>query len=218
MTGAENSFPREPFSAIGCTSARGKNVIVVTVEQAEQSPEDLALQCQAGRRDAFETLVERYEQRLFAFLYQLVGNAHDAEDLTQDTFLKAYQNIHRYNSAFKFTTWIFTIAKRTAANHRRSARTWEPLPEDQEVAQDDPASVLERKDDGASIWDLAKKLKPDQYTVLWLRYGEGFSIAETAKVMKTNSIRVRVLLHRARHHLAKSLGTSGIRNSTERPL
>ena len=76
---------------------------------------------------------------------------------------------------------------------------------DTEENAEDPSVLLERKDEESSIWKLARTLKPNQYTALWLRYGEGFSTAETARIMKTNQIHVKVLLHRARGHLAKSL-------------
>ena len=56
-----------------------------------------------------------------------------------------------------------------------------------------------------SIWKVAKKLKPNQYEALWLRYGEGFSISETAEIMNTNQIHVKVLLHRGRKQLAEHL-------------
>jgi RNA polymerase sigma factor (sigma-70 family) len=61
---------------------------------------------------------------------------------------------------------------------------------------------MERKDENASLWKLARTLKPKQYEALWLRYGEGFSVTEVAQVMKTNQIHVKVLLHRARTALA----------------
>ena len=192
---------------------------MVTVDQTEPSAEVLVAKCQAGCRDSFELLVEQYEQRVFSFLCQMVGNIQDAEDLTQDTFVKVYRNIQSYDSHFKFTTWLFTIAKRTAANHFRAAKNWEPLPEEPEIVDPEtPCTLLERKDDRDSVWDLAKKLKPDQYEVLWLRYGEGFSVRETAKIMRTNSIRVRVLLHRARHQLAKMLTLARAVVPKERPI
>ena len=175
------------------------------VEPAELTPEQLVEQCQAGSREAFPLLVELYEKRLFHYLCQLTGNPHDAEDLTQETFLKVYRSLHRFNSGQGFTTWLFTIAKRTAYNHFRSSKKPQEPPTEEPIDSDDPSTLLEQKDEKLSLWKVAKALNPDQYETLWLRYGEGFSIAETADILHTNQIRVRVLLHRARKNLAQRL-------------
>ena len=137
----------------------------------------------------------------------MAGNAHDAEDLTQETFLKVYQNIHRFNCAQAFSTWLFTIAKRTAFNHFRAAKRGQEIAPEEEIDFADPSVLLQEKDEKMSLWKLAKILKPEQYQALWLRYAEGFSIAETARILNTNQIRVRVLLHRARKTMAQRLGS-----------
>ena len=175
------------------------------VDQKEPSPEQLAEQCKAGCPASFEKLVEQYETRIFNFLFQLTRNRHDAEDLTQVTFVKAYRNIHRYEPSHAFAAWLFTIAKRTAYSHLRSSRPTEEIRPESEIDADDPGLVLERKDERTSLWQSARNLKPKQYEALWLRYGEGFSVAETARIMSINQIHVKVLLHRARGHLAKRL-------------
>lgn len=179
---------------------------MILVEHQEPSPEQLAEQCQAGCRFSFEQLVEQFEGRIFNFLLRLTSNRHDAEDLTQDTFVKAYQNIHRYQPACaSFAAWLFTIAKRTAFSHFRAAKPTEELPGDIPIQSDDPGVLLEKKDERFSLWKLARRLKPKQHEALWLRYGEGFSVAEIAQIMKTNPIHVKVLLHRARNGLAHAV-------------
>jgi RNA polymerase sigma-70 factor, ECF subfamily len=178
---------------------------VTSVEQAQPVIEGLAERARAGCRASFEALVVHFEKRIFHYLFQMTRNQHDAEDLTQVTFLKAYQNINSYESKGAFNAWLFTIAKRTALNHFRASRPVEELRPDLESSTENPSALLEKKDAGSVLWKLARSLKPDQYEALWLRYGEGFSIAEAARIMKTNSIRVRVLLHRARAALAKKL-------------
>jgi RNA polymerase sigma-70 factor (ECF subfamily) len=199
-----------PNEATDCDPAR-----VTVVDQEQVSPERLVEECKAGSRQAFASLVEHYEKRVFNFLCQLAGNPHDAEDLTQETFLKVYQNIHRFNCAQAFSTWLFTIAKRTAFNHFRGARRFEELSGDEEVDLNDPSVLLQQKDEKLSFWKLAQVLKPDQYEALWLRYAEGFSIAETARILNTNQIRVRVLLHRGRKLLAQRLRAVDLKNRIE---
>ncbi len=176
-------------------------------EPTEPTAERLAECAKAGSLDSFEQLVARYESPIFNFLRQFTGNHHDAEDLTQETFVKAYRSLHRYDSSFAFAAWLFTIARRTGASHFRSARRFSELPATEESTEESPATALECKDEQTSIWKLVWTLKPKQAEALWLRYAEGFSVAETARIMRTNQIHVKVLLHRARTRLSRIITT-----------
>ena len=174
------------------------------------SDEALVLRCQAGSHEDFELLVVRFELRIYRFLFGLVRNSHDAEDLTQVVFVKAWRSLQSFRSPGAFSAWLFTIAKRTAYNHIRDHKTTNPMPEEKfqpEGAIDfnDPSRDLAKKDDSGALWTLARRLKPNQFQALWLRYGEDFTIAEITRIMETNPIRVKVLLHRARANLAKIL-------------
>lgn len=183
----------------------------VTPSQPELSPEQLAERSQAGCSEAFARLVEQYQIRIFNFVLQFVRNRHDAEDVTQETFLKAYRGLHRYNSDYAFGAWLFTIAKRTAFSFLRVTQrvgTRSTVSEPTASSESDwnhPAVQLEQKDTADSIWRIAKALKPKQYEALWLRYGEGFSVAEIAGIMGLTQIHVKVLLHRGRSQLAKKM-------------
>jgi RNA polymerase sigma-70 factor, ECF subfamily len=177
----------------------------MVVDAEIQSLEQLAAKAQAGCPDSFSQLVEHLNTRLYHFLCHMGVNHHDAEDLTQEAFVRAYRNLHRYNSQFSFVSWLFTIAKRLALNYFRDTKATCELTDEQTVEPTQPAQLLEEKDEHSSLWELAKSLKPAQFEALWLRYGEGLSIVETAQVMRTNQIRVRVLLHRGRSLLAKKL-------------
>jgi RNA polymerase sigma-70 factor, ECF subfamily len=175
----------------------------------ELSSEQLVQKCREGCSDSFEHLVGLHADRIYNFICQMVGNRTDAEDLTQDTFVKVYQNLARYNPDYAFTTWLFAIARNTIANYYRRRIHHEPLPEEIGVDDRHPAEAMEQQDLRNSLWDLARKLKTNQYEALWLRYGEDFSIAEVARIMRTNSIYVKVLLHRARSQLAKAMNRAG---------
>jgi RNA polymerase sigma-70 factor (ECF subfamily) len=175
------------------------------------TPEELARRCQGGCPDSFAELVRLYQDRIFSYLWRLTGNAHDAEDIAQDTFLKAYQAMHRFDGSGSFTSWLFVIAKRTALNHLRDSRREVASETAEEVDQASPALLLEQADEQNSLWSMARRLKPAQYEALWLRYGEGLSVAETARVMGMGQIRVRVLIHRGRGQLARLVQSPGIR-------
>lgn len=165
----------------------------------------LVCRCQDGDVDAFGELVGLYEKRVFHFVLRMTRQAHDAEDITQETFVKVWRNIRRFRSEYAFSTWLFTIARRTALNHLRASKPTQELADYDEPVHNNPAKESEDRERASSIWNIARKLKPAQYEALWLRYGEGFAVDEAAKVMGTNSVRVRVLLHRGRKRMAELL-------------
>jgi RNA polymerase sigma-70 factor (ECF subfamily) len=179
----------------------------------QSTPEELALRCQRGSLESFEQLVALYERQIFNFLRQRTRSEQDAEDLTQETFVKAYRSLHRYRPSLAFAPWLFVIARRCAASHFRSADHFEELPADSEGGEENPAALLEQKDEQKSLWRLVRTLKPLQAEAIWLRYAEGFSVAETARIMNTNRVYVKVLLHRARSSLSKLLASRGINPS-----
>jgi RNA polymerase sigma-70 factor (ECF subfamily) len=181
---------------------------VVAADPAPDEAEKLARKAQAGCQTSFESLVALFENRIYHFLLQMTRNPHDAEDLTQITFLKAFKNIRGFKSPHAFAPWLFTIAKRSALNHFRGARETEELTDDARIDSQTPFRDLEKKEESHGLWALAANLPQPQAEALWLRYGEDFSIAEIATVMGTNQLRVRVLLHRARARLSTLLDRS----------
>jgi RNA polymerase sigma-70 factor (ECF subfamily) len=170
--------------------------------ETEESIEQLVVKAQTGCLDSFERIVQLSKDRLFTYLLQFMGNAHDAEDVTQEAFIKAYRNLHTFNGKARFSTWLYAIAKNTALTHLRKRKALQPIEEIEEVLC---APASRDASEAESIWLQARKLKPKFYETLWLFYAEGFSLKETARIMNTNAITVRVNLHRARAALAKRL-------------
>lgn len=177
--------------------------------QPELSAEELGRRSAQGSVAAFEQLVLRFQSAVFNFLHLCTRHRQDAEDLTQETFCKAWLGLHRYNPALSFAPWLFGIARHTAASHFRSAEPFDPLPAEAGIVEENPANLLATKDDSDALWRLARTLKPKQWEVLWFRYGEGFCVAETARAMGTTQVHARVLLHRARAGLEKLLTARG---------
>jgi len=177
----------------------------IKTEAPDLAIAQLASRAATGSIEAFEELALRFEPRIYGFLFRHVGNAHDAQDLTQETFVRAWRAINRFDAQRDFATWLFVIARRSAANHFRARRAYEELDEsvaDQCPIPDDRAAT---DDDSDRLWHAAKKLKPKHYEALWLRYAEDFSIAQTARVMGLTSLHVKVILHRARKELARQM-------------
>ncbi|WP_221774741.1 RNA polymerase sigma factor [Pelagicoccus albus] len=154
-------------------------------------------------RAGFARLVEQHQDKLRNFLYRYTRNTQDAEDLTQDTFVKAYRNIHRYDSKYSFSTWLYTIARRTAYNHFRDKKPTEALEYDIAAGADTPDVEAAQEDEKDWVWEAAKKLKPDFREALTLKYVDDLSIEEISRVMGKTQTNVKIILFRARNQLKK---------------
>lgn len=179
-----------------------------STRDAQEPAEAVIRAAQEGSLEAFEQIVELFEARILAYLRQFTRNAHDAEDLAQETFLKAYRSLAQFDPSRPMAAWIFTIARRTAISHFRSNRTVafeSPESLADHTDHHNPAHELEAKDDGAALWVLAERLKPRQREALWLHYAEDLPVADCARVMGLTQIHVKVLLHRGRQALASLL-------------
>lgn len=183
----------------------------MTADPQSPSDEALARQSQAGSLGAFEDLVYRYEGRVFRFVRSFSRRDIDAQEITQDTFVRAFQAIAQFDARQSFAPWLFTIARRKCIDHYRSAPppTASPVPEPADF--DDPAELLARDEDRRDLWRLARLRLPElQFQALWLRYVEDLSVAAIARIMLRTQIHVKVLLFRARRALGRELETSAV--------
>jgi RNA polymerase sigma-70 factor (ECF subfamily) len=180
------------------------------------SDEQLVRESQAGSLPAFEELVYRYERRIYGFVAQFCRNREDASEVTQETFVKAFQALGQFDAGHIFAAWLFTIARRKCIDHHRASppESAEDMPEAVDVA--DPAEILADREDSRSLWQLARRaLSQTQFQALWLRYVEDLSIAEIAQVLRKTQTYVKVLLFRARSALGRELRTEGIGQRSE---
>ncbi len=165
----------------------------------------LAARARSGCLTSFTELVERFESRLFNFLLRRCGSITDAEDLAQETFVRAWRAIGQYNPRWQFSTWLFTIAHRLAVTEYRRRRRERAMQGHGDPATghaDDPASVVAHREESRLIWDLADRvLGQTQREALWLRYAEDLSIRAIARVLGKTPVTVRVTLFRAREAL-----------------
>ena len=172
--------------------------------------EELARDTRAGSLAAFEELVCRYEHRIYAFVTHCCHNGADAQELTQDTFVKAFQAIAQFDPRRGFAPWLFTIARRKCVDHHRMA----PRPTPEELMAElsdpaDPSELLALREERENLWQLARRRLPEtQFQVLWLRYAEEMSVAGIARVLGKTQTHVRVLLFRARDALGRELKTA----------
>lgn len=182
----------------------------MTLEFQNLSDEQLAQRSQADDWASFEELVRRYEARIYRFAFNCCRHEADARELTQETFVSAYQHLRKYDPALSFATWLFTIARRKCIDRSRRPRR-EFLNEIPDLPDtDDPAELIGRREAAEDLWSVARRvLSAAQFQTLWLHYVEDLSVRDIACVMRRLQPHVKVLLFRARRVLAKELEQAG---------
>ena len=175
-------------------------------ELPSDSDEELARQTQAGSLEAFEQLVYRYEGRVHAFVTQFCRNPTDAGEVTQDTFVRAFQRMEQFDSRRVFAAWLFTIARRQCIDRHRAAPPVADAPMPDLAGGADPSELMARREDGQDLWRLAReRLSENQFQALWLHYAEDMEAAQIAQVMGKTRTHIKVLLFRARQILGRQL-------------
>ncbi len=174
------------------------------VEPLSKPDEDLAREAAAGDMDAFEELVRRRRSELVHFLASFTQSAADAEDLVQETFLRAYRNLANYDPRKPFLPWLYVIARRLAINlfRKRERQRETILPQEgKELQGENPFA-----DELGSLWNGASKLlSPDAFTAIRLHYAEDMPVKEIAQVLQKSVTATKVMLFRARRILAEKL-------------
>lgn len=174
-------------------------------ERFEEGP--LVRQAQEGRSGAFDELIRRHGPRIFRYLHQLLRHRQDAEDLAQQTFVKAYHHLASFDASRPMLPWLIAIARRNALNHFRSARPWVPFEDTEEAAGAiGPDAAAESSDRARNLWERARaRLSPREFEVMWLRFGEDLSTRETARITGLTQPHVKILVFRAKRSLRKGL-------------
>jgi RNA polymerase sigma-70 factor (ECF subfamily) len=164
---------------------------------------------QQGDRDALEELYLIHFDRIYSYLHVSVGNRHDAEDLTTQTFLKMLESIGKFRwQSAPFSAWLFRIAHNLAMDHFRASRRWQPEEEVPEPEPDESTSAeanafqsIGRK----SMMELIEDLSPEQQQVLTLKFLFNFANAEAATILGKSEGAIKSLQHRALASLQKQI-------------
>ena len=179
-----------------------------TAEHQGTTDEQLARRAQEGCARSFETLVMRFQVPLLHFLRTRCPAPADAEDLLQETFLRAYRRLQLYDPRRRFGTWLYTMAYRLSINHVRKARPSVDTARMAHLASPDrsPVDQLIMAETQDKLWQSARELLTDrQFTVLWLHCVEQMAPAEIARVVRASGVSVRAALYRARKKLLPHL-------------
>ncbi len=179
----------------GDADAAGAHWERACVEQMEQ-----------GKPEAFDRLVEYYSARIYAHLYRMVRNREEAEDATQETFIRAYRKIASYDRARPFRNWLYAIATNVGRNAARSRGRRIPSARSGQgtevsVADDRSADLAESRELKDRLASAVDRLPGPLPLLIQLYYQEGLSIREAAGVLGMSEGAAKVALHRARKTL-----------------
>ncbi len=175
----------------------------------------------AGDMYAFESIVERYKKKVYYIAYDIVGNHHDAEDISQEVFIKMYRTLSRFRKDAKMSSWLYQIAVNTSIDvlrKRKSKPLLNALDLEEAETHENPPGSTGGKDDPERravaslmqehIQKALCKITPQERTVFVMRHYNEFKIREIADVLEVSSGTVKSLLFRALKKLRKELATS----------
>ncbi|MFE6870011.1 ECF subfamily RNA polymerase sigma factor, BldN family [Kitasatospora sp. NPDC057692] len=171
---------------------------------------ELVEQAQAGESEAFGRLYDHYADTVYRYIYYRVGSRATAEDLTSETFLRALRRIGTFTwQGRDFGAWLVTIARNLVADHFKSSRfrlevTTGEMLDSNECERSPEESVLESLSN-AALLEAVRRLNPQQQECVTLRFLQGLSVAETARIMGKNEGAIKTLQYRAVRTLARLL-------------
>ena len=176
----------------------------------------------AGDNDAFDCLVERYQQKIFSLAYCYLQNVYDADDAAQIVFLKVFKYLNSFRGDAKFSTWLYKIAVNTFKNILKSKINHNPpgmISIDQPLKRNDdtfnfelpderlsPKRALRRKEKSEFIDRIINSLKPEKKKLLELRHKHGYSYDELADIFDVDIGTIKSRLSRIKKHLWKEFG------------
>ncbi len=172
----------------------------------EQEREVIA-RAKQGDRAALRELVDGHKDRLYGFIFRMVRNQHDAEDICQDAFLKAFASLESFSTEYRFSTWLFTIGYRVCLNNLRRKKPVSSEFDFTTVPGGDNGEcndVLESEDAAKArsmVWSAVDRLSPPQRATVLLFYKQELGCHEIARILQMPPATVKSHLHRARARL-----------------
>ena len=172
---------------------------------------NIVKKCLDGSEGAWRMLVNAYSKRIFNMAYQFAGSFEEAEDLTQDIFLKLYNSLSKYDFKKDFSAWFFTLSKNHLIDHYRRTK-WEKKTRDEfdehflaSETDDGPEIGLVKEESKRTIWSALNSLPSEIRMTVILRDVQGKSYEEVAEVMSLPLGTVKSRINRGRLQLAKIL-------------
>ncbi|MCC6659891.1 MAG: RNA polymerase sigma factor [Phycisphaerales bacterium] len=162
----------------------------------------------AGDGAALELVMRRYNQRLYRVARAIVNNEHEAEDVVQEAYVRAFTNLHRFQGRSSLATWLTRIVLHEALRRRRRARTAARVRADVRPGADGGREELtmEQSERRGRLSEAVDRLPDAMRAIVMLRLVQGLSTRQTAESLRLSEVSVKVGLHRARRILADGLG------------
>ena len=152
------------------------------------SDEQLVINYLKGDEKSLEVLIKRYLKPIYNFAFQFVGNSPEAEDITQEVFVKMWRNLKKFNRQKKFKTWIFAIAKNTGLDFLRKKKKLSTLSLEEYFYLSDlsssPKEIFEKENLKEKIQEAIEKLSLKTKEILNLYYIEGFNLREIGEILE----------------------------------
>ena len=161
-----------------------------------------------GDTNVFGVLVDRYKEMIFTLALKMIKNREEAEEVSQDTFIKVYNSLNKFKGDSKFSTWIYKIAYNTCLDRLKKNKKEENTISIDEFSDhlvktlDNALSALEEKERKQTIQNCLNLLSREENFLLTLYYFDDQNLDEIAKIMDINSNNVKVKLFRSRKKLA----------------
>ena len=178
----------------------------------------LVAEALAGSHSAFERIVQRYQRPVISLIARVLGDRADralAEDLAQETFVKAYLKLAAFDTSRRLSSWLFRIAHNTAIDALRRRSKLVTVPEDdpgsaaESVAAAPSADPVETEALGRALDTALMQLRPEYRVAVMLRYEEGLAFEDIGQVLSVPEATARSYVHRARKQLAAQLTAGG---------
>ncbi|MBI4330920.1 MAG: RNA polymerase sigma factor [Chloroflexi bacterium] len=173
--------------------------------QSQDYDDYLIQQAVEHDRAAFASLYDRYIDRVYKHVYYKVGNQGEAEDITQETFIKAWEAIGSYRkTGAPFVAWLIAIARNLIVDRYRANKRFVPLEEGIAIKNNpdtNPEVIAEERLESIAVREAIMRLKEDKQRVVMMRYIDGFSYTEIARTMNKTEGAIRVTLFRALNEL-----------------
>lgn len=185
-------------------------------------PDPLVLRCQAGEREAYTELVRRYQQRLYSFVFRLLRHREEAEDATQEVFMRVFRSLPSYRPESSFTSWLYRIASNYCMDILRKRRQkvvslfYKNIEEEEERlleipdASGDPESLFGDAELKRTLQNAIDGLPPKYRLVILLRHREGLSYQEIADITGLPEGTIKAQIFRARRLLREALSLDAI--------
>ena len=164
-----------------------------------------------GDNSAFGYFVDKYQDMAMTVAYRVCGNVQDAEDIVQDSFVKAYHNLHTFKSGSKFSTWFYSVVYNTAVTQIRSSLNniqfvdYEHMDVSDMYTDFDTMSQIEEEEKRKMINMALEKMPRDEALILTLFYLEDNSIKDIVKITGLTESNIKVKMHRARKRMHQIL-------------